>query len=146
MSKGEGDIEDIVQALKAGGFRVTTSRVELLLLLKRANAPLSVQSIVELWKRNAPNITTLYRSLTDLSVADIVRRIDLNTGIAHFEYTPHRPHHHHIVCSECGKVEELEYCALGALETEIAKTSEQFTTIFSHTLEFFGRCTVCASR
>ncbi len=112
MKKHTQSLENAVEVLRVGGFRATTSRAQLLLLLEKAGTPLSIQEIAETWKGKAPDITTLYRSLTDLSSAGIVRRIDLNTGTAHFEYTPSRPHHHHIICNDCGKVEELEHCSI----------------------------------
>ncbi len=143
MKKQTEIMEEAAHVLRDAGFRATTTRIQLLLLLEKAGTPLSIQKIEELWNGDAPDITTLYRSLTDLSAAGIVRRMDLNTGIAHFEYTPSRPHHHHIVCSDCGKVEELAYCALGGLENKLALESKHFKSIYSHNLEFFGHCSAC---
>ncbi len=144
MEKRASEEGDVEQTLRAHGFRVTTSRVHLLHLLERANTPLSIQKIHSLWKGKGPDITTLYRSLTDLSGAGIVRRFDLNTGTAHFEYSPNRPHHHHLICNDCGKVEELEHCSLEGFEKKVLHGSKQFKSIHSHNLEFFGTCTVCA--
>jgi Fe2+ or Zn2+ uptake regulation protein len=142
----DGDIHNISDkehVLHAGGFRVTSTRVNLLQLLEHVDKPLSIQRIVTLWKGKAPNTTTLYRSLTDLTEAGIVRRIDLNTGIAHFEYTPHRSHHHHIICNSCGRVEEFNHCSLSSIEKDMTQKSEYFKSIYSHNLEFFGHCTTC---
>ena len=133
------------EALRTHGFRVTTTRVKLLTLLEKAGTPLSIQMILSLWKEKLPDHTTLYRSLTDLSNVGIVRRVDLNTGTAHFEYTPDRPHHHHIVCTDCGSIEEIEDCPIGTLEEKITVKSLQFSIINTHNLEFFGRCHVCIS-
>lgn len=144
MQKHVSSTPRVEEVLRAGGFRVTTGRVQLLLLLEKVGTPLSIQKIILLWKGNVPDTTTLYRSLTDLSSAGVVRRIDLNTGTAHFEYTPTRPHHHHIVCTECGKVEELAHCSIRGLEKKLMRESEHFKSIYSHNLEFFGRCTACA--
>jgi Fe2+ or Zn2+ uptake regulation protein len=138
------DTPTIEDVLRTQGFRVTTTRVNLLRLLEKTGTPLSIQKIVEIWRGAPPDLTTLYRSLSDLSTAGIVRRIDLNTGIAHFEYTPTRPHHHHIVCSCCGKIEELEHCSLNTMEKQLLNESKYFKNIYSHNLEFFGKCTSCA--
>lgn len=135
---------EIIDVLRAGGFRATTSRINLLMLLEKIGSPLSIQKIARLWEGDAPDITTLYRSLTDLSTARIVRRIDLNTGIAHFEYTPNRPHHHHIVCKNCGRVEELKQCPVHEAEKQILQTTKYFSYVYAHSLEFFGTCTTCA--
>lgn len=137
------NVSDIPSTLRAKGFRVTGVRIELLRLLERSGKPLSIQNILSLWKESPPDQTTLYRSLTDLSSAEIVRRIDLNTGIAHFEYTPDRPHHHHIVCNECGMIEEINDCSVDVLQKKISAASTKFREITTHNLEFFGRCLKC---
>ena len=135
---------DIHEALRAGGFRVTGGRVALLELLLGARKPLSIQDVLERWDGTPPDQTTLYRTLTDLAATGIVRRVDLNTGTAHFEYTPDRPHHHHIVCNDCGTIEDIEHCAVDALQQKLVQGSVLFKDIYSHNLEFFGRCTDCA--
>ena len=135
---------DIHKALRAGGFRVTGGRVALLELLLGARKPLSIQDVLERWDGAPPDQTTLNRTLTDLAAAGIVRRVDLNTGTAHFEYTPDRPHHHHIICNDCGVIEDVEHCAVDALRVDLTQGSVQFASIYSHNLEFFGRCTGCA--
>lgn len=131
------------QVLRAKGFRVTTGKVKLLEFMKDSGKPVTVQNIFSSWTGKKPNETTLYRSLTDLCRAGIVKRLDLNTGIAHFEYTTDRPHHHHVICLGCGVIEEIEHCAVGELQKKIIKESVMFTDIDSHNLEFFGHCVGC---
>ena len=130
--------------LRAKGFRVTSGKIHLLALLEKAGSPLSIQSILKIWKGKQPDQTTLYRSLADLHTSGIVRRIDLNTGVAHFEYAPSRPHHHHIVCTNCGVIEEIEQCSVGTLQKKIVHKSPLFKSITTHNLEFFGHCNKCA--
>ena len=134
----------LVEVLHSRGFRVTSSRIKLLELLKQVGRPLTIQSILAIWVGVKPNETTLYRSLSDLSEARIVKRLDLNTGTAHYEYTPDRPHHHQVVCLECGVVEEIERCSVGSLQKKIEKESSLFKIIEAHNLEFYGHCLSCS--
>lgn len=129
--------------LRAHGFRVTRGRTRLLDILARSGKPLSVQELRTKLKA-ALDQATLYRTLTDLATAGIVRRVDLNTGTAHFEYTPGREHHHHVVCTGCGTIEDIDDCMLGGLEERVAKHAKGFARISSHALEFFGQCLRCA--
>lgn len=133
----------IREQLRAKGFRITTPRIKLLKLLYRAEKPLSIQRILGSWKEDLPNQTTLYRTLSDLADAHVVRRVDLNTGTAHFEYTPERPHHHHIICTDCGAVEDIEKCSVDKLHGQMTQASRRFKSIYSHNLEFFGLCASC---
>jgi Fur family transcriptional regulator, ferric uptake regulator len=129
--------------LRDHGFRITEGRIKLLKLLYTAREPLSIQAVSGLWKGKQLNQTTLYRTLTDLTEAGIVRRVDLNTGTAHFEYTPDRPHHHHIICSDCGTIENIDTCFIGGLQEKLTQDSKRFKNIYSHNLEFFGHCKSC---
>jgi Fur family transcriptional regulator, zinc uptake regulator len=132
--------------LREHGFRATSTRVALLRLLESAGTPLSIQGILEHWVGQVPDTATLYRSLTDLHAAGVVKRIELGTGSAHFEYTPARPHHHHIVCNSCGLVEELNHCMLHDIDVAHAYHTKKFKSIYSHNLEFFGLCKECAAQ
>ena len=135
----------LADTLRSHGFRVTTTRTTLLTLLAKADAPQTVNDLQGIWPvAPQPNHTTLYRALCDLAAAGIITRTDLNTGIAHYEFTPDRPHHHHIVCTNCGYIEELNDCTPEPLETTVCSAARSFTTITDHTLEFFGVCTTCA--
>ena len=141
----EKSTTDIPATLRTAGFRVTQARRLLLALLESADTPLTIQQVRERWLGPKPDVTTLYRSLTDLYEAGIVKRVALGTGAVHYEFTPHRPHHHHIICARCGVVEELEGCALRGVENDLLVHSATFTTIFSHNLEFIGECTDCVT-
>jgi Fur family transcriptional regulator, ferric uptake regulator len=134
---------DASGVLREKGFRLTVGRLKLLSLLEHSGKPLSIKKILSSWKGKIPDTATLYRSLTDLTASGIVRRIDLNTGVAHFEYTPDRPHHHHVVCTGCGSIEEIEECSVDSLQKKILRESTQFTKINTHNLEFFGECNKC---
>jgi Fur family transcriptional regulator, ferric uptake regulator len=138
-------VEEIAleKLLRADGFRITSGRMKLFQLLAKAQKPLSIQAISKRWRGMPPNPTTLYRTLTDLAKVGIVRRVDLNTGTAHFEYTPDSPHHHHVVCTDCGVMEDVESCSVEKLQTQVMKNSRRFKSIYSHSLEFFGRCESC---
>lgn len=130
------------EVLRSHGFRATKGRTALLALLEKAEAPLSVQNIQHLWhSKNRLDTATLYRTLTDLTKAGVLDRLDLNSGTAHFEIAG-RPHHHHIVCTGCGDVEDIAVCG-SALERSAERLSKRFNTIKSHSLEFFGMCKHC---
>ena len=136
-------LPDPAMVLRTHSFRATRARIALLTYLAKAGRPQNVESIIQHWPE-APNQATLYRTLNDLTAAGIVRRVDLNTGVAHFEYTPHRPHHHHLVCTDCGLIEDIETCPLPQLTKNILPIHPHFYEITDHQLEVFGRCTTCA--
>ncbi|MEY3784153.1 MAG: zinc-specific metallo-regulatory protein [Candidatus Parcubacteria bacterium] len=134
--------EEARLALRTHSFRITTARVKLLLLLRRIGKPLSIQDILSHWS-DAPNQATVYRMLTDLSDAGIIKRVATQSGTAHFEYTPDYPHHHHAICTDCGTIEDIQHCFVDSIQKQVIKDLETFSSIDSHSLEFFGRCNKC---
>jgi len=58
-------------------------------------------------------IASVYRALEGLDELGLVQRVDLGDGVSRFERVdPRGDHHHHLVCSDCGKVEPFEDSAL----------------------------------
>jgi Fur family ferric uptake transcriptional regulator len=87
---------------------------------------------------------TLYRALEDFSKSKIVAKINLQDVAVYYEFLHTDHHHHHIVCEKCGKLEDIEHCSPLVLEKEILKHSKSFSSIASHSLEFFGVCKACS--
>ena len=129
--------------LREHGFRATPAKLYALEILRRSGRPMTISEVRATWKGRKPDQATLYRMLNDLTTANVVRRIDLNSGTAHFEYTPDSPHHHHIICTSCGTIEDVERCMVTTKQSSITRGSEKFKSIQYHTLDFFGLCNDC---
>lgn len=90
------------------------------------------------------NQTTIYRALEALTSTEVVKKIDFGDTGARYELNVGTNHHHHIVCKQCGKIEDIENCSSDELEKLVLKKSKSFTSIQNHALEFFGVCTKCS--
>lgn len=125
--------------LKHAGLTVTRQRTTLLDVLMERKRPMSTEEIKSA-VGDAMNLTTVYRILDTLVAAGAVYQTDFRDGRAYFEYQD--SHHHHIVCTSCGRREETTVCV-----DEIARALEEeanhFHSIHGHTLEFFGLCDSC---
>ena len=88
-------------------------------------------------------MATVYRSLHLLENMKMVKRYDLGDGVARFELLAEGDdgHHHHLVCTRCSTVVEIDECFTQELEEKIAARNG-FKSI-SHKLEFFGICPEC---
>lgn len=132
---------DISALLQKAGLKVTEPRVRLLKTLANEKVPASVTTITKKL-RGVMNTVTVYRSLESLSDAGIVARTDFRHG--HAEYELNRGvHHHHLVCTTCGTVEDVPQCDASMLEKQALTQSKAFTHVSSHALEFFGVCKRC---
>jgi len=93
-------------------------------------------------------ITTIYRNLPALEKAGIIRRTTISEEEANkaatYEHVWGRPHHDHLVCSQCGNKVEFNYEALEVLQNEVAR--KYGYKLISHHLELVGLCPACAAK
>lgn len=132
--------------LRGTGQRYTSKRRALVEIVADAGQPLSIPDIIS--GRRGLAQSSVYRNLAVLEQARVVRRIVTGEDFARFELAEDlSEHHHHLVCSNCGGVEDvalprtLERRMEGAL-TEVA-VSAGFTPA-AHRLDVIGTCRDCA--
>ncbi len=133
---------DPTATLQSANMRNTAGRRAVLECVARADSPVSIDEI-----EKAPTVAkldldqaTIYRIINLLRERGILRSVDFGEGRARFELASH-PHHHHVVCTKCGAVEDVEDCLRSTANATIEK--ETGFKIASHTLEFFGLCRAC---
>lgn len=97
---------DCREELRAAGSRATPGRLALLGELERARRPMTVAELEA--RLPALNQVTLYRAVEALAAAGLLRR-GMKGGVAQYEYAA-RPHHHHLVCTDCGVSMECRAC------------------------------------
>jgi Fur family transcriptional regulator, ferric uptake regulator len=137
--------EEITRRLARSGQRWTRGRRSVVDAFAGATAPLSVQDVQDVVGADVP-LSSLYRILSDLVAAGVLIRLEFAEGFARFELDEElAEHHHHLVCTECGEVVDLE---LPELERTIGETSRQIQrragfTPRTHRLDFFGVCRTC---
>ena len=95
----------VAERLRAVGQRYTAQREALVVVLERAGKPLSTAEIVA--ARTGPQ-SSVYRNLSVLEHADVARRVITEGEFARYELTEElTEHHHHLICTRCGKVEDV---------------------------------------
>lgn len=130
------------EQLKSLDLKITEPRKALLEILSQSSKPLDAEDIKKgLKKKNiSADQATIYRILKTFSEKNIVHKIALEEGKSHYELTD-RPHHHHIVCTSCGTILDIEECGIESIEREIEKKTG--FTVLSHSFELFGKCLKC---
>lgn len=139
------DILACEELLKEHGYRVTFGRVALLTFLKHSKNPFTVGDIQKGMNHKIDKVT-LYRALKDFTKSKIVGMINLQDTPIYYEFLYKEHHHHHIVCESCGRIEDIEPCEQNNLQKEVSRSSENFSVINSHSLEFFGLCKSCSKK
>ena len=131
--------------LSDAALRDTETRRVLLAVLHDSAGPLAPPEIVARCHKagRKANKTTIYRDLAAMERAGVVYRVIVSDRKQYFELTE-RGHHHHFICLECDRVEDilLDELDLARQETSLAK--QKGFSVFRHSLEFFGLCKMCA--
>lgn len=129
------------QDIRKAGLKVTLPRVKILEILESSNARhMTAEDVYkELLERGEDiGLATVYRVLTQFVNAGLAEKHHFEGGQAVFELD--RGHHHdHIVCQQCGKVEEFFDESIEAAQRDIASRSG--FEISDHSLIIYGRCT-----
>ncbi|MBP6859224.1 MAG: transcriptional repressor [Candidatus Magasanikbacteria bacterium] len=142
--KCEEHYEQSAAILKKGKLKSTGARLKLMDILKHAKKPLSVSDIFVLLKDKKADKVTLYRNVEALAELGVLKQIRLKDRQAYYELVE-KNHHHHIICSSCGKIKDISKCAVQIINNSFL-SSVGFAKLTEHSLEFFGVCSVCAKK
>lgn len=137
---------DLVKRLKSKGYRLTSQRSTVFAVLgENERRPMSPEEIYRSCIEKDPGIglATVYRTLELFCKIGVALPVHLHEGSQYYElYTG--KHHHHLVCVECGKVQQVETCIVDEMNDLIRDNHEFVVT--SHCLSLFGYCPLCLSR
>ena len=139
----EIDLATLKASLRKGTRKITGQRLAILEILQRHPHPMTNKQIHAALPKQTCDLATIYRSMQMLEAMGIVKRYDFGDGTARFEIACHEEgcHHHHLVCTQCDTVVELEECFPERLEKKVAR--EHGFAQVTHKLEFFGLCPKC---
>jgi Fe2+ or Zn2+ uptake regulation protein len=135
----------IARALDDAGDRLTAPRLAVARLIEHHDGHFTASDLAAAARDRRIGVSraTLFRALELLVELGVVERLDLPSGgHAYVECAP--AHHHHVVCSRCGRTTEVDDAALSEAVREIARRSG--FRIESHRLELFGLCPSCQER
>lgn len=128
--------------LREVGLRATTQRRVIVETLLAQPDHVTADELTDLVQRDFPEVhkATVYRTLEALGTLGVLNRLALGKGPAQWQLTDHS--HQHLVCEECGAVEEVSDVAFVRLATSLAK-SHGFQADIRH-VAIAGRCRGCA--
>lgn len=135
--------ERLLADFSAKGYRTSKIRTAVVEILSTHHEPIAVPDLlIALAKKKiTANKTTIYRELAALKHEQIVQEVQFGENKKRYELMP-EDHHHHLICLECDKVEDVELANdVTVIEKKITK--KHAFTIVNHTLEFYGVCKNC---
>jgi len=132
------DLDLIIERLELRGHRVTPSRRRVLEALAAMPAHFTVDDLLQ--RTRAVGRATVFRTVKLLQDLNIVCRVLMEDGSLHYRLST-RGHHHHLVCRNCGRVEDFSTCDVSSLVDQLARSTDY--DIEGHWLEVYGRCRAC---
>ena len=136
------DATTIVGALGGAGYRLTEPRRALAGLIADRSGHFTAEDLLVESRRRRLGLgrATIFRSLEVLVDLGIVERLDLPSG-EHAFVACEREHHHHVVCSSCGRSTGAPDHGLDAVFAAIGRQTGY--RIDGHRFEIFGLCPAC---
>jgi Fur family ferric uptake transcriptional regulator len=136
--------EQINAVDRLAGVRIRPTRQRLLVLQALAAEPhdATAQELHARLRERGERVglATVYRTLSLLTERDVVDELSHQAGESCYRLCS-PGHHHHLVCTGCHRVEELEDCAIDDWVASVS-TARGFSPT-SHALEVSGVCPEC---
>ena len=129
--------------LRIKNLSATKPRIQVLDVLFKHNAPMSIDEIITETKGSVA-VSSAYRVIADLMDVDIVNTFQSPENKLLVELKSNdASHHHHLYCSSCKKATDIELDA--SLEANIKQLIDKISkknniTITDHSFELYGTC------
>jgi Fe2+ or Zn2+ uptake regulation protein len=138
---------DFQQMLREVSLRVTRPRVAVLTAV-HAHPHADTDSIIQAVRTDLPDVShqAVYDSLSTLSAAGLVRKIQPSGLVARYESRV-GDNHHHVVCRSCGVIADVD-CAIG--DAPCLTASDEDGSLAGFAIDeaeviYWGMCPDCAA-
>ncbi|WP_339061406.1 Fur family transcriptional regulator [Tepidibacillus marianensis] len=133
------NVKEILEILKKQGYKMTEQRREIIQSILDQNRYVSAKEILNQVSERFPGVSfdTVYRNLSILSDLGLVEEAQMD-GEAKYRVSCVEDHHHHMVCTKCGKTMIMPECPMDLLQ---GLAGDFLVT--GHTFEIYGLCKDC---
>ncbi len=131
------------QQLKHAGLKITLPRLKILQIMEQsAEHHFSAEGVYKalLDMGEDVGLATVYRVLTQFESAGLIHKHNFEGGHSVFELSQ-GDHHDHLVCVQCGRVEEFVDEVIEQRQKMVAERAQFKMT--DHALNIYGLCPDC---
>jgi Fur family ferric uptake transcriptional regulator len=133
--------DPIERTLSRSGYRLTSPRRAVLDTMRELGNHFTAEDV----QGASPEVgrATVFRTMKLMRELGVICQVVLDDGTAVYQLADEErtDHHHHVICTDCGKVTEFASDGLeGQLERVASDTGFDIDT---HRLELYGRCASC---
>ena len=136
----EAQLEEALLQLKAAGFKLTKKRRQILEIFIHSDRYLRAKDIHDRLTQDYPTMSynTTYRNLYDFVEIGLLESTEYQHEQLFRIACLGEDHHHHFICTKCGRALPIEVCPMDYIETDLSDVEVQF-----HRFEVFGLCAKC---
>ena len=141
--KHEAALAAVRAELANRSYRITTQRMAIIKEFAAMRRYVTARELFERLgsKRARIGLATIYRTLEALLAVGAASALPHARGETAYLFCA-IDHHHHAVCTKCGKVDDVPCRLLSRLER--ALSADLRFKLMQHRLEFFGVCARCS--
>lgn len=132
--------ERALTILKENGFKQTKQREKLIDIFLEKDQYMPVKEVLKEFQQDFPSASydTVYRNLYTLKDLNILESTMFNGEQLFRLHCDTSGHHHHFICTECGKTSPIEVCPMDTVQQSLPGYE-----ISNHKFEVFGLCPGC---
>jgi Fur family ferric uptake transcriptional regulator len=142
MQPGQVSEEALQEKLRAGGLKPTRQRLRVLQELAAESSDVTATELHRRLRADGDRIglATVYRTLNALASSGVIDSFSHHPGESCYRLCGDG-HHHHLVCTSCHRVVELNECDLDSWLAKVATIADFEPT--DHRVEVLGLCSNC---
>lgn len=137
-------LEKAIEILKNNKYKVTKQRTDLIDYLEKFTLRyVSINQITDYMHTLYPGMSnnTIYRNLKEFSDIGLVEYQEKDKTLVKYQCDFQHRHHHHFVCTNCGKVTEIKSCPIEYFTDQLPGY-----TVQGHAIEVYGLCADCTKK
>lgn len=123
------------------GLRMTRQRGRILDFLLGSERHIGLEDVYSALRKHGIGRATVFRTVKMLEECRLVSAVSGPNGGTRFEVGLERPHHDHLICVHCGRIQEVRWPELERIQQKACKTLGFEPAWHRH--EIFGKCRAC---
>jgi Fe2+ or Zn2+ uptake regulation protein len=130
---------ELAALFRSRGLKMTPQRECIFRVLSGSEVHPTADAVYAAAREEMPmmSLKTVYQTLNDLAEMGEIQQLDLGTGSTRFD--PNIDRHHHLVCTQCGKVRDL----YASFDVQVPAAKRQGFSVGSAEVIFRGLCSDC---
>jgi Fur family transcriptional regulator, peroxide stress response regulator len=144
MQEPKKSVASIIQTLRSKGYKATPQRIAICKFALLSREHPSVQRIYSEVRKTHPTVSlaTVYKTLQILRESDLIQELYFPNDQT--RYDPYLEPHINLVCSRCGKIQDLADPIVPELIKRVATVAKFIPT--SQRFDVYGVCEECSSK